>query len=161
VQQFRVARAIAKAHGRELKYSGARFGLVTNKFCQVSDDLLAVTPEGLLSSCFEVGQPDDPRADTFFYGRLNPQSGGLDLDMKKVIRLRTLTVEHKSGCDTCFCRWSCGGECSAKLAQAGDAWDTTNNPRCIINRELTLDQMKDYLASGGAMPAVQAGPVTY
>jgi uncharacterized protein len=161
VRQFRMAKAIAQAYGRELKYSGARFGLITNKFCQVSDDLLALTPEGALSSCYEVGQADDPRASTFFFGKLNQETRGLDVDMKKVIRLRTLTVEHKSACDTCFCRWSCGGECSAKLAQAGDAWDTSHNPRCVINRALTLDQMKEYLERGGAMPLLQAGPVTY
>ena len=67
-------------------------------------------------------------------------------------RLRTLTVEHKSACDTCFCRWSCAGECAAKLALAGDAWNTGENPRCIINRELTLDQMKEWLDHDGACP---------
>ena len=61
------------------------------------------------------------------------------------LHLRTLTVEHKQGCDTCFCRWSCAGECSAKLADAGDAWDARDHPRCDINRALTLDQMKAYL----------------
>lgn len=149
VRQFRAARQVADAYGRELKYSGARFGTITNKFCQVSDDLLALTPEGFISSCYEVGASDDPRADTFFYGRLNPQTRDVDVDMKKVIRLRTLTVEHKSACDECFCRWSCGGECSAKLALAGSAWDTSASPRCIINRELTLDQMRHYLEHGG------------
>jgi uncharacterized protein len=68
-----------------------------------------------------------------------------------LIRLRTLTVEHKSSCDECFCRWSCGGECAAKLAQAGDAWNASNRPRCIINRDLTYDQMKDYLERGGVL----------
>lgn len=161
VTQFRRARTVARRHGRELKYSGARFGTVTNAFCQVSDDLLAVTPEGWLSSCYEVGQTDDPRAGTFLYGRLNAERGDLDLDMTKVIRLRTLTVEHKKPCDTCYCRWSCGGECSAKLALAGDAWDTSGNPRCTINRALTLDQMKEYLERGGGYPAPQRGASPY
>ncbi len=158
VRQFRAARQIAQTYGRELKYSGARFGTITNKFCQVSDDLLALTPEGFLSSCYEVGQQDDPRADTFFYGRLNQHTRELDVDMKKVIRLRTLTVEHKSSCDECFCRWSCGGECSAKLALAGDAWNASDSPRCIVNRELTLDQMKDYLERGDWRAAPPEGP---
>lgn len=154
VRKFRAARAIASSYGRELKYSGARFGTITNKFCQVSDDLLALTPEGLISSCYEIGASADPRADTFIYGRLNETTRDLDIDKKKLIRLRTLTVEHKSACDECFCRWSCGGECSAKLALAGNAWDTSSSPRCVVNRELTLDQMKDYLERG-AWPAAE------
>lgn len=157
VREFRKARKVARAYGRELGYSGARFGTLTNKFCQVSDDLLAITPDGLLSSCYEVGQPDDPRAETFFYGRLNPQTGDLDLDKKKIIRLRTLTVEHKSSCDECFCKWSCAGDCSAKQALAGNAWDATTSPRCIINRELTLDQMREYVESG-VLPSLRPSP---
>lgn len=156
VRQFRAAREVARSFGRELKYSGARFGTITNKFCQVSDDLLALTPEGALSSCFEVGAVDDPRAELFFYGKLNQKTGDLDVDMKKVIRLRSLTVEHKSACDDCFCRWSCGGECSAKLALDGNAWDASTSSRCIINRELTLDQMREYLDAGGWPGAVDA-----
>ncbi len=152
VQQFRTAREVARSYGRELKYSGARFGTLTPHFCQASDDLLALTPEGLLSSCYEVGQEDDPRAATFFYGRLDGESGRLDVDMQKLRRLRTLSVEHKPACDTCFCRWSCAGECSAKLALSGDAWSTGENSRCIINRELTLDQMKEWLDSDGVRP---------
>lgn len=152
VRQFRRARGIARSYGRELKYSGARFGTLTPHFCQASDDLLALTPEGLLSSCYEVGQEDDPRAATFFYGRLDRESGRLDVDMQKLRRLRTLSVEHKPACDTCFCRWSCAGECSAKLALSGDAWSTGGNSRCIINRELTLDQMKEWLDGDGVRP---------
>lgn len=153
ITQFRAAREIGRRHGREIKYSGARFGTITNGFCQSSDDLLAVTPEGMLSGCYEVGQRADPRADLFFYGRLDQQRRDLELDMKKVIRLRTLSVEHKSGCETCFCRWSCAGECSAKLAQDGDAWRTGYSSRCTINRALTLDQMKDYLDGVTPWPA--------
>ena len=144
VRQFRAARAVAHSFGRELRYSGARFGTITNRFCQVSDDLLALTPEGFASSCYEVGEADDPRADLFFYGRLDAASGRLDVDMKKIIKLRTLTVEHKSSCDTCFCKWSCAGDCSAKQALSGNAWDAADSPRCVINRELTLDQMRAY-----------------
>jgi uncharacterized protein len=156
IAQFRLAREVGRRYGREIKYSGARFGTVTNGFCQSSDDLLAVTTDGMLSGCYEVGQSDDPRAELFLYGRLDQQKRDLDLDMKKVIRLRTLSVEHKSGCDTCFCRWSCAGECSAKLAQDGDAWQTGYSSRCTINRALTLDQMKEYLDGVVPSPAPPA-----
>lgn len=155
IREFRAAREIARAHGRELKYSGARFGTVTNKFCQTSDDLLALTPEGLVSACYEIGEPDDPRADAFLYGRLNGETRDLEIDMGRLALLRTLTVEHKSSCDGCFCRWSCAGECAAKLALEGSAWDASKSPRCIINRALTLDQMKEYLECGGGLSAPQ------
>jgi uncharacterized protein len=151
VRQFRAARAVARAFDRNLRYSGARFGTPTNRFCQASNDLLAVTPDGLASACYEVGSRDDDRAETFFYGRFNHETGRLDIDVPKLRRLRTLTVEHKSSCSNCFCRWSCAGECSAKLAVTNDAWDAAGSPRCIINRELTLDLMREYLECGGGV----------
>ncbi len=158
VAAFRAAGAVAASHGRELKYSGARFGAVTNKFCQVCDDLLAVSPDGHVTGCYEVGELDDPRAGTFFYGRVNPATGEIELDEAKLGALRTLSVEHKPGCADCFCKWTCAGECASKLALAGNAWDPAGSPRCAVNRELTLDQMRDYLARGGRCPRPPEAP---
>ena len=152
VAAFRASREVAASYGRELKYSGARFGTVTNKFCQACDDLLAVSPDGDVSACYEVGDLDDPRAGTFFYGRIDPTTGEIEIDEGKLRRLRTLTVENKASCADCFCRWTCAGECAAKLALVGDAWTPDGSPRCTVNRELTLDQMRDYLARGGRFP---------
>lgn len=149
VRGFREAAVVARGYGRTLKYSGARFGTTTNRFCQVGDDLLTLTPDGLVSSCYEIGDLEDPRADLFIYGRVNPESHDLEIDASKVARLRALSVENKRSCDACFCRWSCAGECASKLALAGDPWDTSGSARCVINRELTLDQMRDYLELGG------------
>lgn len=155
VRLFREAREIARGHGGELKYSGARFGTVTNRFCQVSDDLFAVTPLGHVSACYEIGDPDDPRAATFFYGFVDGSRGTVTIDEARLQRLRTLTVEHKPACASCFCRFSCGGECASKLAQQGDAWDPSRSVRCHINRELTRDQICDYLERAPA-PGVAA-----
>jgi uncharacterized protein len=149
VEKFREAQQVARSHGKELRYSGARFHTLTNHFCGVSDDLFAVTPDGLVTACYEVGEIEDPRAPLFVYGRLDPQSGQFEFDQEKIRKLRSLSVEHKPHCQNCFCKWHCAGECAAKLAQQGDAWDTSNNPRCYINRELTKDQMKAYLLQGG------------
>ncbi len=83
-----------------------------------------------MTGCYEVGEPDDPRAGTFFYGRLNPATGEIEVDDEKLRRLRTLTVEHKPACADCFCKWTCAGECASKPALEGNAWDPSGNPRC-------------------------------
>jgi uncharacterized protein len=115
----------------------------------VSDDLVVITPDGYLTACYEVGDVDDPRAETFFFGRLDSQTLQLEVDYDKLRRIRTLTVEHKQHCADCFCKWHCGGGCAAKLAARGDAWNPSGDPRCIINRELTKDQLKARLQGGG------------
>ena len=152
VAAYRASRKVAESFGRELKYSGARFGTVTNKFCQVCDDLLAVSPDGHVTACYEVGELDDPRAETFFYGVLNVVTGEIEIDEEKLHRLRTLTVENKASCRDCFCKWTCAGECASKLALEGHAWEPAGSPRCFVNRELTLDQMRDFLERGGRFP---------
>jgi uncharacterized protein len=146
IDRFREAKAIAGAHGIELKYSGQRFDTCTNVFCKAaSGEAFGVTPEGHVTSCYEVVDADDPRADLFFFGRYHPQRAQFSFDANKIANLRRLSVEHKHYCRNCFCKWHCAGDCPAKLAVLGDAWDPGQNPRCVINRELTKDRIKELI----------------
>jgi uncharacterized protein len=138
VNAFRAARTIARKFGRELRYSGARLS-GGSTFCKVAGESFAVNPEGLVTSCYEVSSADDPRSSLFIYGRFDRVSGRFEFDDERLRRLRTLTVQHKPQCQGCFCKWHCAGDCSAKLAQLGDAWDASRSPRCHMNRELTKD----------------------
>ena len=146
VEKYRQAEAIAKSYNKLLKYSGARLQTLTNQFCNVSSDSMSVTCDGKLTACFEVTETSDNRWDTFCYGSVDVNSGSIDIDMVKLNRLRSLTVEHKPYCENCFCKWHCAGDCAAKLASLDNAWDPSVNPRCWINRELTKDQLIAYLA---------------
>lgn len=146
VDQFRKAKEVTDGYGVELKYSGARFQTHTNVFCKTATgDAFAVTPEGYVTSCYEVSDPDDPRASLFFFGQYDPATGQFKFDPEKIEKLRSLSVENKSYCNNCFCKWHCAGDCPAKLASRGDAWNPEPNPRCYINRELTKDQIKELL----------------
>ncbi|MCP4410722.1 MAG: radical SAM protein [Gammaproteobacteria bacterium] len=148
VAAFRSAKQRATKHGVQLKYSGARSHALTNRFCAVGNDSLSVTPEGLLTSCYEVSEKDDPRSENFFFGDLDAETGKLNLDLQKVEKIRSMTVENKPYCEKCFCKWHCAGDCAAKLATSKDPWDPSRSPRCYINRELTKDQIKKTMQSG-------------
>jgi len=155
VAQFRQAAQAARRHGVQLKYSGARFGTTTNAFCKAAGDSFAVTPDGHVTSCYEVADAADPRSALFFFGRLDQERGEFEFDPARLDTLRRLTVEHKPHCHDCFCKWHCAGDCPAKLATLGDAWDPSTSLRCHINRELTKDQMLECLEAGEA-PAARA-----
>ncbi len=114
----------------------------------MGNDSLSVTPEGLLTSCYEVSEKDDPRSENFFFGDLDAETGKLNLDLQKVEKIRSMTVENKPYCEKCFCKWHCAGDCAAKLATSKDPWDPSRSPRCYINRELTKDQIKKTMQSG-------------
>jgi uncharacterized protein len=145
VRQYRSAFDRARKYGKELKYSGARFGTLTNVFCKAAGNSFVVTPEGILTACYEVTESDDPRSELFFFGNYDQESGDFKIDCNKLDRLCSLTVENKPYCNKCFCKWHCAGDCAARLALLGDAWDPSQSDRCYINQELTKDQMVEHL----------------
>ena len=148
VEKYRKAAKVAADYGKQLKYSGARFGTITNCFCKATGNSFAVTPEAQVTSCYEVTDLEDTRAPLFFFGSLDERSGKFRFDQETMNTLRSLTVENKGYCKDCFCKWHCAGDCPAKLALNGNAWDSSANPRCYINQELTKDQIKLALNSG-------------
>jgi uncharacterized protein len=146
VEQFRAAAIIADNKGVHLKYSGARFGTKTTAFCKaVTGDAFGVTPEGDVSSCYEVTDVNDPRSSLFFIGNFDRAHEAFVFEKEKIERLRSLTVEHKACCSKCFCKWHCAGDCPAKLAAMGDAWQPDLQSRCRITMDLTKDQIKKML----------------
>jgi uncharacterized protein len=148
IEAFRQAGEVARAHGRRLTYSGARLGIVTDRFCQAPGRSFAVTPMGEVSSCYEVSEPSDARSGSFFWGRYDEDTSAYVLDEARRMEQTRMTIHGKAGCTGCFCKWHCAGDCSAKLAHLGDPTDTTQSPRCEINRALTRDQLVRALRRG-------------
>ncbi len=148
VEAFRKARKIAHENGIDLMYSGARLNALTHAFCQAAGNSCAVTPEGWITSCYEVLSTADPFSETFFYGRFNPESKKIDIDHVKRDKLFELSVTNKSFCDKCFCKWHCAGDCAVKSLHSEQITDTAALPdRCYINRELTKDQLIEAINS--------------
>jgi uncharacterized protein len=157
IASYRRAELVATKHGRRLTYSGARLGTITDRFCGAPGRSFAVTPTGAVSSCYEISEEDDPRADDFFWGRYDAKADTFLLDEERRSAQSDMTVHGKSGCSDCFCKWHCAGDCSAKLASLGDARDTSVNPRCVVNRALTRDQLVRAIrgVSAAGAPAVK------
>lgn len=114
VENFRKAREIAEKAGRKLIYSGARLNVVTNTFCQAAGKSCAITPEGWVTSCYEVLDNNDPLAKIFFYGYYDPVKRSFIIDEERRRNLFNLSVINKESCSKCFCKWHCAGDCPAK-----------------------------------------------
>jgi uncharacterized protein len=69
IEGFRSVRAVAKGYSIELFYSGSRLYTLTDKFCQAAGESFCLTPTGDITSCYEVTTSEDPRSQTFFYGK--------------------------------------------------------------------------------------------
>lgn len=146
VEKFREASRALRGTGKRLKYSGARLDVMSDCFCKaVTGNAIAVTPDNLVTACYEVSDPRDPRASLFIVGRLDEQTGAIELHQDRIEGLAALRVGNKPHCAKCFCKWHCAGDCPAKLALLGDARDPSKSWRCRINRALTKDQIKEHL----------------
>jgi uncharacterized protein len=138
VKRFIKAQKTACKYKKELLYSGSRFEVLTNTFCQASGLSFAVTPEGYITSCYEVLEKSNPASDIFFYGKI--EKGKIFIYQNKFDSLTSLTVEDKEKCRNCFVKFHCAGDCPLKdiLTEKGDTHYTY---RCTINRELTKTQL--------------------
>ena len=147
IAHFIEAYELAQKLGFSLFYSGARLDVLTNKFCAAPGDGFSVTPEGFVSSCFEVADPTDQRAELYHYGRYDEGLGKFTIDQERVARLRRLRVENIPQCQDCFCKWHCAGDCLAKALPGTRPDDHVGSPRCSLNREITRFQL-ERVASG-------------
>ncbi|MDR0578659.1 MAG: SPASM domain-containing protein [Candidatus Accumulibacter sp.] len=151
VAAFREAQGRARRHGRELTFSGARVGTLTNHFCAATQDLFALTPDGSVSSCYEVFEESSPRAKIFLYGASAGAGGGWRFDREKLAFLRRQSVDRRAHCAGCFARWSCGGDCYHKALTVHDDGEFAGTDRCDIIRELTRDQILARIADSGGV----------
>ncbi|MGD0667345.1 MAG: radical SAM protein [Bryobacteraceae bacterium] len=150
IEAYRAARRTSAKAARLLRFSGARLGTLTNRFCGVAHDNFCVSPAGAASACHEVADERQPWADRFFYGRPSAADSGYDFDERVYTSLREQTVEHREFCRDCFAKWNCAGDCYHKSLHA-DSVEFAGAGRCEISRELTKDQLLENIAASGGV----------
>jgi uncharacterized protein len=124
-----------------LKYSGLRQDHIGDSFCSVAKGGFVVTAEGLVTSCYEVCERDDIRAEDYIYGHYDADGAAFVFDMEKLNRLSRLLVGNIPYCEDCFCKWHCAGDCPAKLLTGADPASHRGSIRCGITKELTFRQI--------------------
>ncbi|MDX2042846.1 MAG: SPASM domain-containing protein [Acidobacteriota bacterium] len=151
IAAYREAQARARQHSRAISYSAARAGLLTNHFCGVSQDTFALSPDGNVSSCYEVFSEDNPQAKFFFYGAPAEETGQYRFNLPVLNNLRHLGVQHREFCRGCFAKWSCAGDCYHKALTVTGSEEFQGSDRCHITRELTKDQILEKIAAPGGL----------
>lgn len=146
IEMFRESAEIARDMKIPLEYSAMRQHVLTNRFCQTTDTLFGVTPEGDVTACYECTSRKDPFADTFFIGNIDPKSGTLTVDSTRLERLRSHCVDTLDYCRNCFARWHCAGDCLYKRFCTNGEGGQPGTTRCDITRALTKDRILDCIA---------------
>ena len=151
IKACRLIDAAARPAGLSAWYIGARSHMLVDHWCDATaaNTSFDVTPEGLVSCCYMVTEPSDPRAKLFLHGKYDVTSGQYVFDPAAQARLRSRSIETIPACRDCFCKYNCGGGC---LNQAPGLYKV-NRYRCRLNRTLTMDQLVDALRTGAAKTA--------
>ncbi|MBM3190966.1 MAG: radical SAM protein, partial [Chloroflexi bacterium] len=133
IEGFMAAYEIARTHGRDLGYSGARPWLLSSAFCSSPFDAVIVSPSGALVVCYELSTDIHPLMALGTVGRVDGE--GVAFDAEARARLAEIIAARQQRCADCFCQYSCAGDCLVR-----GAWDEPGmqwSGRCEINRELT------------------------
>ena len=136
----------AEELGIEVHYSGSQLENIQDVFCGATGKNFFITPQGNVTTCLEVSRENDPHAEYFFVGKYNSETKQFDLFEDRLDLLRSRTVARMDGCGDCYSKYNCAGDCLAKaLISSGDIFDSTNNPRCVANKGLLLDEIESKL----------------
>ena len=144
VKGFAKAAKLAEKKGIDLHFSGHRFPKICNTFCGIGWKNFAVTPEGNVTSCFEVLAEEDRRSETFFFGKY-VKNKGFRIDQRKIAALRSLSETKLPFCDNCFAKFHCAGDCRAKGLYLNEISDFQGGGRCDIIRALTRFRLIEQL----------------
>lgn len=133
------------------------FPVFKEKFCGAAGKNFGVTPEGNISSCFEVTSPADPRQQHFFFGRVTSDDGVV-IDANQVTRLSSRQPSNIPGCEKCLAQFSCGGGCTAKHVSVdkGGYYALDNKVDCVIKRSVLESELNQLFARNSGVMQLPA-----
>ncbi|VTR67840.1 putative radical SAM domain protein [Desulfosarcina cetonica] len=158
IEQITKGIETAGKYNIEVFYSGARLEAITNRFCLAALRALVVTPDGDITTCFEVYGKNHPHAQYFIVGKCS-KNGRIDIDPDKLNKRLAVNSNQKRYCEACFCKWHCAGDCSIKTTPLGSDSKFVPSDRCYVNRQLTkLLIIKSIKDNGGLIWTGNRGP---
>jgi len=95
---------------------------------------LIVTPDGYISSCYFVSNAKTPLSNIFMYGIV--KNSKVLINQKKLNYLKSRTISRISGCQNCFCKWNCAGNCPYRAAICNGTVFSPFKESCLANQGL-------------------------
>jgi uncharacterized protein len=133
----------------DVTYSGLRcFAPIHQRFCSACGQNFCVTPDGDITTCFEVLESGDPAASSFFIGKVDPVKGHVSMDQPRIEALKQRVTENMEACQDCFLKEQCAGDCLVRSFRysTGDLY-RPDPYRCRI-AELINKQLIVWLSDG-------------
>lgn len=136
-----------------VRYSGMRcFEHPHPQFCAACGQNFCVTPDGNITTCFEVLNSTDPAASLFFIGKVDPVQGRVMLDQERIEQLQQRVADNMEACRDCFLRYHCAGDCPVRSFRYSQRDLYSPDPyRCRIAQRINR-QLIAWLADGVIEP---------
>jgi len=138
--QFIHARNEASVFNVPVVY-GADFDKPRWSSCPVAKDVVIVTPDGRLNSCYLEPERWKQKCMDLTVGHID-QNNKININSFSVNQIREM-VWHKPLCEKCFCRWTCAGGCHVSQAKCN-----IYNDFCIQTRIITVCSILDKMNLG-------------
>ena len=137
----------------DVRYSGMRYFEDSNRrYCGACGHNFCVTPDGNITTCYEVLNSKDPAASVFFIGKVDPIQGRLVLDQARIEQLKQRVAENMEACRGCFLKNHCAGDCPVKSFRHSNRDLYSPDPyRCQIAKRVNK-QIIAWLADGVIEP---------
>jgi uncharacterized protein len=146
IKNFIKTKETAVNLGVKIYSSGSELERIGFKFCGAAGNNFFVTPDGNVTTCLEVSRPNDNMNDIFIVGEFNKEKNEFEFNEEKLNALRKRNVQNVNGCEDCFAKYNCSGDCLAKAcAVSGSLYDSRKNIRCDANKTLLLHEIKEKL----------------
>jgi uncharacterized protein len=127
------------------------FGHYRQQFCSACGNNFCVTPDGNITTCYEVLDQSDLAADTFFIGKVDPVKRRIVLSQSRIDNLKKRIADNMEACAGCFLRYHCAGDCPIKSFRYSDNIYYPDPYRCQIARQINTTLIA-WLADGVIEP---------
>jgi len=134
-RRFAHASIMAESLGVKLVHSTCRLDKTQSSFCPVANDGFIIDPQGRISSCYQLEGEWLRQGLSLYFGRISPQ-GKVHIDEEALARIRSLVVQNKPRCRSCFCKWHCAGGCHILHTPPGGSEEYSD--LCHQTRSITV-----------------------
>nr|VFK43559.1 MAG: radical SAM additional 4Fe4S-binding SPASM domain-containing protein [Candidatus Kentron sp. TC] len=100
-----------------------------------------VASDGLISSCVEGLDRNDPRSRFFSYGEYDRETKEFIFKAEQADRLREISVHKIEDCKDCFAKWHCAGNCLARGWVETSTKFKLDTGRCYITRYFAREKL--------------------
>ncbi len=143
LKEYIKALDFAEKNNIHLKLSGTEPFEIKNNYCSLN---FILTHEGKITSCYETIGSHNQYIKKMEYGKWDFSKKKFILDRKKISEIKKRDVNKITNCEDCFAKFTCAGDCPAKMLVLNKSWyNTENNPRCIVHRGILNYKLKQRL----------------